>query len=106
MGLSFPSSYFIILAVLPNFNVFNLIDIADTIAPSSSHMILSRKCVPPRSNLSITVTCYYNGSVKILGKCRCKTGYTNIQRKCICKFFLRSFNFETTQIRFHNQSPK
>ena len=75
-----------------NFNTFDLIDIVDTAAPSksSSPIMLSAKCVknavPEKDSHSVNARCYYNGSLEILSNCVCKSGYTNIQRKCICRF--------------------
>lgn len=75
-----------------NFIAFDLIDIVETVAPgkSSSPVMLSVKCVknavPEIESHSVTARCYYNGSVEILGSCVCKPGYTNIHRKCICRF--------------------
>ena len=75
-----------------NFNTFDLIDLVDTVAPSksSSPIMLSVKCVKNAvreiESRSVKARCYYNGSVEIFGNCVCKSGYTNIQRKCICRF--------------------
>lgn len=77
-----------------NFDEFDLIDIVATNAPSmdSSPIILHAKCIENAVTIfddsTVTVECHYNGSMKIIGKCDCEPGYTNIKRKCVGTFIL------------------
>ena len=77
-----------------NFDEFDLIDLVGTNAPSKdlSPLMLQAKCVENAvtrfDDSTVTVECHYNGSMKIIGKCDCEPGYTNIKRKCIGIFIL------------------
>ena len=77
-----------------NLDEFDLIDLVGTNAPSkeSSPMMLQARCIENAvtrfDDSTVTVECHYNGSMKIVDKCDCKPGYTNIKRKCIGMFIL------------------